>query len=249
MRIVFAVAMYNEEPVAEYVADAAASVLRKEEDVTFLFVDDGSTDKTAEVIRRYARDRLAIVSHDQRLGVGSCLHTGLEFAKRTSATHFGFLPGNGRIAPAEITKLLSASDLSQPEYLVGSRFAVDGHEKGTSFYRRILIRMFSRVVSGLLGVRLTDLTCGLRLIALCKWDHRMNRYFLRSGYAGEQILTIIAVQRGYLIREIGITVECPKQRPYSHMSVLDLPSIVVPWLRYAVWKLTDCTLLKPRWMS
>lgn len=249
MKVICCVAMYNEEPVAQQVMEEIVQLLSENENINFVIVNDGSTDGTDSIINSFAHERLNVIEHANRQGVGACICTGLRFTKDNHATYFGLLPGNGRIAVSELRKLLDAARPDMPEYLIGSRFLPSGHHEGMPVYRSILIRVFSAVFSQALKIRLTDISCGLRLVSLQKWDHGLDCHFLNSKYAGEQILTLISLEAGLVIREIGISLVYSPMRPYSHLNVSDLPQIIWPWLRYVSWKRTNWSFLQPYWLK
>lgn len=72
---------YNEEKtIAEIIKRVSAVNLEKE----LIIVDDGSTDKTAEIlakIKQSAPAGVIIIRHKKNLGKGSAIRTGLEYAK------------------------------------------------------------------------------------------------------------------------------------------------------------------------
>ena len=248
MKIVFCSAMYNEESVAQLVMDGIIELLDEIEIISFVVVNDGSTDRTSIILESYAHKHLNIIKHNNRSGIGACIYTGLQLAQSSGATHFGFLPGNGRIEVSEIKKLLSLDNLNQPEYLMGSRFLHTGYHQGIPGYRKVLIQIFSASFSFLLKIKLTDISCGLRLISLHNWDHSLDVNFLKSQYSGEQILTLVAIETELIIREVGINLVYSPLRPYSHLKFLDLPQIIWPWIRYIVWKKAKISFLKPDWL-
>jgi dolichol-phosphate mannosyltransferase len=76
----FVIPAYNEaENVPRLLADLAP--VARNLGARVIFVDDGSTDGTAEVIREHARDlHFAIVSHTVNRGLGTAINTGIRAA-------------------------------------------------------------------------------------------------------------------------------------------------------------------------
>ena len=74
-------AVYNGEP---FLSQAIASILEQTwRDFEFLIVDDGSTDRTEEVIRGYDDRRIRLISNDRNLGLPRTLNRGLGLATGT----------------------------------------------------------------------------------------------------------------------------------------------------------------------
>lgn len=100
------IAAYNE---AEYVGAAITSILRQsEDDWEAIVVDDGSTDETAEVVRRFERS-------DSRIRLISQANTGLAGALNTGIAH----------SRAPYVGLLDADDLWMPRFIAAMSKALD----------------------------------------------------------------------------------------------------------------------------
>ena len=70
---------YNAE---KYIADAIESILHQTYiDFEFIIVNDGSTDKTAEVIRSYKDKRIIFIDRDENKGLVYSLNEGIRHAK------------------------------------------------------------------------------------------------------------------------------------------------------------------------
>jgi len=70
--------LYNKEP---YIKDSLQSVLQQEfEDFEIIIINDGSTDKSPEIIRGFKDDRIKIFSQ-KNLGVSQARNKGIEVSK------------------------------------------------------------------------------------------------------------------------------------------------------------------------
>ena len=128
-----------------------------------LYVDDGSRDGTARVLRetlaRYPR--LRVLSHRESCGQSAALLTGVRAAR---GEWIATLDGDGQNDPADVPKLLAArDDPARPANLQ----LVTGYRKSRRDNRlkRISSRVANAVRSRLLRDATPDTGCGLKLIA------------------------------------------------------------------------------------
>lgn len=135
--IVFA---YNEEENIPAVLGEISDWLKiHEPEAELVFVDDGSSDATAEAARRALEGRRSvIVRHERNRGIGAALKSGVRAATAPWVT---FLPADGQIAPDAIG-ILRAAAARDGSDIVFSVYADrdDGlHRKVLSFGVRALI--------------------------------------------------------------------------------------------------------------
>jgi len=96
------IGVYNAEP---YLAEAVESVLMQDyRPLELIVVDDGSTDGSGEVARRYAEVRLI---QQANAGNGSARNTGLQAA---TGEFLAFLDADDRFAPGKLSLQMRALD-------------------------------------------------------------------------------------------------------------------------------------------
>ncbi len=127
-------------------------------------VDDGSTDKTAEVARLAGAH---VLVHDANIGKGAALRDLFAYA-----TQFGFdtiviIDGDGQHDPDDIPKLLDPLLRDEADVVNGSRY-LDGKAGSTPRYRRFGQVVLDRVIRwGLKGdVAITDTQSGFRAFSI-----------------------------------------------------------------------------------
>jgi glycosyltransferase involved in cell wall biosynthesis len=148
---------YNEEASIARVIDEIR-VLDPVFDI--VVVDDGSVDRTAAV----ASERDAyVVRLPFNLGIGGAMQTGYRFALEHGYDLAVQIDGDGQHDPRELPKILEPVLEGRADLVVGSRFGGDGAFR-SSVVRRIGIRLFARVVSAVVGQRVTDTTSGFRVV-------------------------------------------------------------------------------------
>lgn len=123
-------------------------------------VDDGSSDRTAQVARAAGARVLALCKN---LGIGGAVQSGLRLAYREGFDFAAQIDGDGQHPPAELRRLLApARAPGAPDLIVGTRY----REAAGGFRSTPLRRLGSawlRLVLRLVGVRVTDPTSGFRL--------------------------------------------------------------------------------------
>ena len=174
----------NIEPLAREV-DAA---LRARAHYELIFVDDGSTDATAETVRQLRQrelPQLRLLQHSFRGGQSAAVRSGVSAAR---ATWVATLDGDGQNDPADLPKFLDArADRANAGVLLimGNRVT-----RRDTWLRRLSSRIANGVRAGLLGDGTPDTGCGIKIferetfLSLPAFDH-MHRFlpalFQRAG--------------------------------------------------------------------
>jgi glycosyltransferase involved in cell wall biosynthesis len=134
-------------------------------DVDVLVVDDGSTDRTADVARDHGANVLSLGSNR---GLPTGIAAGYRWALDHGYAYCGRVDADGQHPPSELARLLAIVKRGECDVAVGSRFVSgDGYEPyrylpsparrlGTALLRRamrvVLRRPFADATSGLYAV-------------------------------------------------------------------------------------------------
>ena len=84
-------------------------------------VDDGSTDRTWEVLSGICDTRLSLIKHNRNRGVGAATKTGYRHCVKTRADLIAVMDGDGQMDGHDLAGLLDCA-LSGAEYVKGNRF-------------------------------------------------------------------------------------------------------------------------------
>jgi len=124
-------------------------------------VDDGSVDGTAAVARaKGAR----VLSLPFNVGIGGAVQTGFRFAFENDYDLAVRVDGDGQHDASQLGRLVAPVLAGDVDIAVGSRFASDAEGYRSSRARRVGIRLLARIVSGIVGQRVTDTTSGFQAV-------------------------------------------------------------------------------------
>lgn len=155
-RILVIIPAHNEaDSIAGVIADIRSSL-----DCTIAVVNDGSTDDTARVAMDAGVELLTLPFN---LGIGSTMQTGYLFAAQEGFDIAIQTDGDGQHDASYLPRLIEPILAGESDFVVGSRYLADSGYSG-SRGRRAGTAFFSRVLSLLIGTRMTDATSGFRAV-------------------------------------------------------------------------------------
>jgi dolichol-phosphate mannosyltransferase len=166
----------NVAPLAREIAAALAGEASSE----IIFIDDGSSDGTATVLKDLKSEipTLRVLQHGRNLGQSRGIRTGVRAA---TSDIIVTLDGDGQNDPADIPKLLAI--LRGPDgAAIGCVSGVRAKRKDT-FSRRMASRIGNRIRAALLNDGAADTGCGLKVfrrdafLALPYFDH-LHRFII-----------------------------------------------------------------------
>ncbi len=155
---------YNE---ARRLDSVAMLSLLEDELVDLLFVDDGSTDTTREMLEDLARarpQRVGVLALAQNSGKAEAVRNGLVAAVESRRCQLvGYLDADLATPPSEIRRLIGVMAGNGAHVLFGARVALLGHAIERSAARHYLGRAFATLASMALRLPTYDTQCGAKL--------------------------------------------------------------------------------------
>lgn len=188
---------YNE---AQRVGAVITGVKKHLPSADIVVVDDGSEDQTAAAA---AAAGAKVIRLPFNLGVGAALQTGYHYATAGNYTFLIQLDADGQHDPTYLPVLLKALEQTGADLLIGSRFLADSYTG--SRIRGAGNRFFARLVSFLIGERLTDPTSGYRALR-----RAVFLFCSQTSFSFEQPdadFLVLLHRKGFKIKEIPITVK------------------------------------------
>ncbi|MGH7429579.1 MAG: glycosyltransferase family 2 protein, partial [Candidatus Methylomirabilaceae bacterium] len=160
-----------------------------------IVVDNGSTDRTAEVAARNG----AVVVREPRRGYGAACYAGVMAAP--GADLLVFLDGDRSDVPEEVPLIVGPILRGDADLVIGSRLS--GRREPGAMPPHALFgnRLASRVLRGLYGVRITDLGSFRAIRRRALLDLAMQERTF--GWPVEMVAK--AARRGYRIVEVPVS--------------------------------------------
>ncbi|MDI6784773.1 MAG: glycosyltransferase family 2 protein [bacterium] len=177
---------YNEEQSIGKVIDEIQSALTGI-DYELLVVDDGSTDKTAEIVKAKS---VKLIIHPENRGYGAAIKTGVSHSQ---SDWILILDADGTYPAEFIPELLNYID--QYDMVVGAR-------KTIPVSRRCAKWILANLANYLAQTKIPDLNSGLRI---CRKE-LIYKYWsiLPNGFSFTTTITLALLCNGYFVKYIPI---------------------------------------------
>jgi len=199
MRVLIIIPAFNEQTALGGLLAEIRALPPGTAELTTVVVDDGSSDRTAEVAREGGARVLEL---SDNLGIGGAVQSGLRLAAREGFDYAIQVDGDGQHPPSELARLLEAAAVSPtPDLLVGTRYRDKANFRSTvlrrlgSWWLKVVLRVVARV-------RISDPTSGFRL-----YGPRALRLFDETypyDYPEPESLAI-ARANGLVLAEVAVT--------------------------------------------
>jgi dolichol-phosphate mannosyltransferase len=195
MRTLIAIPVYNEEKHLERVL---AEMVRFSPEI--LAVDDGSTDRSAEVLDAYPF--VEVHHHDTNEGYGQSLIDAFCIALHRRFDWVITLDADEQHDPAAVGMFLAEAARGDADVLSGSRYLPESlRQTPVPEERRSINVLITQIIGRATPYRLTDAFCGFkayRVAALAKLN------LTERGYAMPLQFWVQAARAGLRVREVPI---------------------------------------------
>ncbi len=227
MKLVIQIPAWNEEAVLGQAIDALPRTVKGFDQVEVQVVDDGSTDRTAEVARQHGARVVELISHR---GLAAAFERGIKEALKRGADVIVNTDADNQYDARDIGKLVDPILEGEAQMVIGDRRVES--LKHFSFTKKVLQRVGSWLVRRLSGTEVRDATSGFR--ALSREAALRLHVFTRFTYTLETILQ--AGEAGLKVISVPVRVTGEPRRPsrlfrsnltYVIRSVESLARIVV----------------------
>lgn len=194
---------YNEEASLPYLWQKLETLSRRLDgawELEFLFVNDGSSDTTAEILEqlRTGDARVRVVTHGVNRGLGAALASGFAAAR---GRYVAALDCDCTYDPRTLIEMLDALD-DETDVLTGSEFHPGGRVVGVPRLRLLFSRTMCLMYRWLFWTRIHSFSCLLRVYR----REVVEALPIRShGFLSCTEILMRALSAGYRVREFPLT--------------------------------------------
>lgn len=190
---------YNEAGrLGEFFALIEANLERNWE---WLFVDDGSRDKTAELVEDFCRlapEKARLHRLERNCGKGRAVREGI---MQAAGKAIGYVDADLAASPLEFERFLDDEEvLAGRELVVGIRIKTQDGNVQRYLYRHLMGRAFQTYASVATGLTVYDTQCGFKLMAR-EAAQQIAPLMITDGFAFDVELILLAHILGLGIRE------------------------------------------------
>ena len=153
MKIIIGIPAFNEE---KNIAGIISKLKRTTKDI--IVCNDGSTDLTAEIAEEMGA---IVINHEKNLGYGGAIRSIFLKAKDLNGDVLVTFDADGQHRIEDIDKVINPVLDGQSDIVIGSRF-LDGSKKGVPQYRKVGIKVITKITNVTIKKDLTDSQSGFR---------------------------------------------------------------------------------------
>lgn len=207
-KISIIVPCYNEEEGIQNLIRLLSPVvtkLKKKYKVELLFIDDGSQDKTYEILSKNYKNRkdVKIIRHKKNMNLGAALKTGF---RNCTGDIIANIDSDCTYPPKVILEMLDLMD-SKTDIVTASPYHPKGKVENIPGYRLFLSRSISKIYDIILNKKIYTYTALVRLYK----RHVIESIKVRSdNFLGVTEMLIFSLLKGYKIKEYPTTLHVRK---------------------------------------
>ena len=217
MKIIIGIPAYNEEK-------NIASIITKLMNITdtIIVCNDGSSDLTSEIAEKMGA---LVINHKKNLGYGGAIRSIFLKAKELDGDILVTFDADGQHRIEDIENVTTPIINQEAELVIGSRF-LDDSEKEVPQYRKVGIKLITKITNASIKEKLTDSQSGFRAYSK-KIVNELNPSELGMGISTE--ILIKASSKNFKISEVPIKIlysgDTSTHNPISHGSSVILSTI------------------------
>lgn len=190
------------------------------EEVDILIVDDGSPDKTADLVKTAQIEypgRIHLIERSGKMGLGTAYVTGFNFAIEHNYSYVCEMDADFSHSPSDIPRLIQEVRKGDADIAIGSRYS-DGISIINWPLSRLILSYSANIYARLItGLPVYDTTAGFKCIHRRVIENIALDRIKSNGYAFQIELHFRAWKAGFKLKEVSIIFR-ERQEGVSKMS-------------------------------
>jgi dolichol-phosphate mannosyltransferase len=196
--------VFNEEAGVPQLKERLAAVRaawNRDDELEFVFVDDGSSDRTGALLcQMFANQpRIRVLVHERNRGIGAAFRTGFSECEGSIVCT---IDADCSYGPENLQKLVAVIKAGGGDIAVASPYHPDGKVEGVPRWRLVLSRGCSGLYGLIAPVRLYTYTSVFRAY---RSEVIRTVPFQEDGFVSASEILIRAAEAGYRIVEVPMT--------------------------------------------
>ena len=219
MKVIIGIPAFNEEK-------NIASIITKLMGIsdTVIVCNDGSSDLTSEIAEKMGA---IVINHEKNLGYGGAIRSIFFKAKEMNGDILVTFDADGQHRVEDIQNVIKPIINQEADLVIGSRF-LDESEKEVPQYRKVGIKVITKITNASIKKQLTDSQSGFRAYSK-QVINELNPSELGMGISTE--ILIKASSKNFKILEVPIKIiysgDTSTHNPVTHGS-----SVIISTIKY-----------------
>lgn len=195
MKIDIVVPVYNECLFIETFLKDLTKAIRVLPIRKVIIVDDGSTDQTSDIVKKYTNHNITLIQYAINHGKGYAMRIGFESAQKAKADAVIFMDGDRQHNPKHLSKFIEALDAYQ--IVLGYRRL----DKKAPYFRKLGNKIAHYLFRIFFNIKRHDILCGFMAIRKDVYD---DIVWKSDDYGVEMEISAIIGKKRTIFKEVLI---------------------------------------------
>jgi len=219
LKITVGIPAYNEEK------NIASIIVKLKKIVDVVIVcNDGSTDSTSEIAQNLGA---VVINHTKNLGYGAGINSIFNKAKEIGSEILITFDADGQHRIEDIDRVIKPISDGQSDIVIGSRF-LDDSEKEIPNYRKVGIKVITKITNSSIKKQLTDSQSGFRAYSKKVLGQLSPS---ESGMGVSTEILIKASSKNFRISEVPIKI-LYEGKTSTHNPITHGSSVIISTIKY-----------------